>query len=92
MSMFALNLSLMRHSCVCVATTVVSEMKERLSPNNAPPTTAAVIIGTPMPVDAASPVAMGTRATTVPTLVPTDSEMKQDAMKIPASSICGGRR
>ena len=38
------------------------------------------------------PAAMGVRATMVPTLVPTLSEMKHEAMNKPASSICGGRR
>ena len=87
---FARNLSLILHPCVCVATTVVSDINDRLSPKNAPPTTTPVIISTLMPVDDASPVAIGTSAATVPTLVPTESDMKQAATKIPAIIICGG--
>ena len=85
------NLSLILHPCVEVATTVVSEMKERLSPKNEPPTTTAVIMGTLTPVEWATPAAMGTRATMVPTLVPMESEMKQAARKRPASSMLPGK-
>ena len=74
----------MEQPWLLVAATVVSEMNERLSPKKAPPTTMAVIRGTGVPVWAAIPVAIGTRATMVPTLVPTAMEMKQAARKIPA--------
>ena len=50
MKEFTLNLSLSRHPCVEVATIVVSEIKERLSPKNEPPTTMAVIMATSIPV------------------------------------------
>ena len=70
---------------------VVSEINERLSPNNEPPTTTAVIRATSVPVCWATPAAIGVRATIVPTLVPIDIEMKQEATKSPASNICGGR-
>ena len=43
MRMFSLNLSLIRQSCVRVAAMVVSEMNDRLSPKNDPPTTTAVM-------------------------------------------------
>ena len=88
--MFALNLSAMEHPWVRVAAMVVSEMKERLSPKNDPPTTIAVMNGAEMPVSAAIPVATGTRATIVPTLVPTAIDMKQDARKSPANSSLPG--
>ncbi len=71
---------------------VVSEINERLSPKNEPPTIIAVInAGLEMnPVDppaascSAIPDAMGTKATIVPTLVPMDMEMKQAARNSPA--------
>ena len=53
--------------------------------------TTAVIRGTPTPVSAAIPAAMGTRATIVPTLVPMAIEMKQAARKIPANTSFPGR-
>ena len=87
---FALNLSFIRHPCVRVATTVVSEINERLSPNKAPPTIEATIRGREIPVCWASPVATGTKATMVPTEVPTDRETRQEAMNIPASNIFPG--
>ena len=72
---FARNLSRMEQPWVLVAATVVSEMKDRLSPKKAPPMTTAVTRGTPTPVSAAMPAAMGTRATIVPTLVPMAIEL-----------------
>ena len=88
----ALNLSDIEHPWVLVAAMVVSDMNERLSPKNAPPTIMAVMKGvlerTPdAPVRASSsaiPAATGTRATIVPTLVPMDMEMKHAARKSPA--------
>ena len=86
------NLSRRLHSCVRVAAIVVSEMKERLSPKKAPPTTIAVSHASPSPVCSASPAATGTSATTVPTDVPTDSETKQAARNSPAGSRLPGSR
>ena len=63
---------------------VVSEMKERLSPKNAPPTTIATIHATSQPICAARVVTTGVSATMVPTDVPIDSDTKQLAMNIPA--------
>ena len=88
---FALNLSFILHPCVCVATIVVSEINDRLSPKKAPPTTTPHIIAVLIPVESANPVAIGMSATTVPTLVPIDRETKQAAMNMLAISICGGR-
>ena len=87
---FTRNLSLILQPCVLVATMVVSEINERLSPKKAPPTTTAVIIGMLTPVDPASPAAIGTKATIVPTLVPMLNEMKQAARKSPAMIILPG--
>ena len=85
------NLSLSLQPCVEVATIVVSEMNERLSPKNEPPTTTAVIMAMLVPVCSATPAAMGVRATMVPTLVPTEMEMKQAARNKPANSMFPGR-
>ena len=74
---FTRNLSLITQSCVLVDAIVVSEIKERLSPKNEPPTTMATIYGRSIPVFSASPMATGVSATIVPTLVPMESEMKQ---------------
>ena len=90
--MFTLNLSAIEHSWVLVAAIVVSEMNERLSPKNAPPTIIPVMNGAlanvpdtpPVASSSAIPAATGTRATMVPTLVPMDIDMKHEAMKRPA--------
>ena len=83
---FTRNLSRMTHPCVRVAAIVVSEINERLSPKKAPPMTSAVINARLTSVFAAIPAATGTRATMVPTEVPMDNDMKQEAKKIPASN------
>ena len=92
---FTLNLSAMEHSCVLVAAIVVSEMNERLSPKNEPPTIMAVMKASsgaePEAICWAIPAPTGTRATMVPTLVPMDMEMKQEAMKSPAYISFPGR-
>ena len=72
----------MAHSCVRVAAMVVSEINERLSPKSEPPITKATIMGSSMPVFSARPTATGVSATMVPTLVPTESEMKQAAREL----------
>ena len=89
--MFALNLSDIEQPCDVVDAIVVSEMKDRLSPKNAPPTIRPVSIAKDSPDCSASPEAIGTSATTVPTLVPIDIEMKQDARNSPASNHFPGR-
>ena len=70
---------------------VVSEMNDRLSPKNAPPITAATNSGTLSPPVAARSTASGTRATTVPTDVPMESDMKHAATNRPGSSNWRGR-
>lgn len=75
---------------------VVSDMKERLSPKNAPPAIIATIKGISTPIFSAIPTATGIRATIVPTDVPIDRDMKHAAMNIPANnrllgSICSVR-
>ena len=97
--MLTLNLSAIEHPCVRVAAIVVSEINERLSPKNDPPTMMAVrngvdAVNPDAPESAISfaiPAAIGTSATIVPTLVPIDMEMKQEAMKSPAYRSLPGR-
>ena len=88
----ALNLSFILQPCVCVATIVVSDINDRLSPKNAPPTTIATIKGRQDPVCWAMPTATGVSATTVPTDVPIDSEIKQAAINNPGKSILAGMK
>ena len=83
----------MAHPWVRVAAIVVSEMNERLSPKKAPPHhdtrhEGQVHIGF-YPQCLLPP---GTNATMVPTEVPMESEMKQAARKMPASSRWSGSR
>ena len=87
MKLFTRNLSLSRQPCVCVAMMVVSEMNERLSPKNEPPTMMAVIRDKSVLVSLATPAAMGTRAAIVPTLVPMEIDTKQAARNMPARII-----
>ena len=83
---FTRNLSRMAHPWVRVAAIVVSEMNERLSPKKAPPTTIPAMKARFISVLSAMPATTGTNATMVPTEVPMESEMKQAARKMPASS------
>ena len=85
------NLSLSLQPCVEVAAMVVSEINDRLSPKNEPPTTTAVINGMLVPVCSATPAAIGVSATMVPTLVPTLTEMKQAARNSPANNMLLGK-
>ncbi len=91
MNEFTLNLSLILHSMVRVAATVVSLINDRLSPKKEPPATMPTMKGTLAPVEWAMPAAIGVRATMVPTLVPMLMDMKQEAKKRPASSMLAGR-
>lgn len=67
---FTLNLSLSSHPCVLVATIVVSEIIDKLSPNIAPPTQAATIKASETPLLTAIPAAIGTIDAMVPMDVP----------------------
>ena len=90
MKKFTRNLSFILQPCVLVAAMVVSDMNERLSPKNAPPTTTAVTNATSSCIVVASPEAIGTSATMVPTLVPIDRLMKHVAMNSPGSTMLLG--
>ena len=61
-----------------VAATVVSEIKDKLSPKKEPPTTEATIIAGSIPILLAIPEATGIRATIVPTEVPIDKEIMHE--------------
>ena len=79
-----LNLSLISHFWDLVAAMVVSEIMERLSPNIAPPTTAATVIGRLKLPFAATPAAIGMTAEIVPMEVPVAVPMNAEMMKRPA--------
>lgn len=64
---------------------VVSEIKERLSPNIAPPTTAAIVIAPEMPSSPLRPALIGATAAIVPIDVPIDIEIKQAMINSPGS-------
>ena len=85
------NLSLGLQPCDWVATMVVSDIKLRLSPKNAPLTILAVISATDISVLSARVAAIGTNATIVPTLVPMHSETIQAEIKSPAKRNWVGR-
>ena len=91
MRILALNLSDISQPCERVDAIVVSEINDRLSPKKAPPSTTAIINGALTPAPAAISAASGASATTVPTDVPTDNEIKQAATNMPGTNIDGGR-
>ena len=74
---FSLNLSFISHPCPLHAAIVVSEIKERLSPNIAPPITDATqnAISKPDALDTAT--AIGVNNVIVPTEVPIATDTKQ---------------
>lgn len=78
-----MNLSLILHRWVCVATIVVSLIKDRLSPKKAPPTIIATTASVDSPSSGASPKATGVNAAIVPTEVPIANETMQVEMKSP---------
>jgi len=69
---------------------VVSEIKDRLSPNIAPPITAAIESAKDISVCSLIPTPIGARATIVPIDVPIDKEIKQAITNIPTiRRFCG---
>ena len=86
-----LNLSLCLQPCDWVDIIVVSEIKLKLSPKNAPPTIAAAISGKYVPVLSANDAAIGINATMVPTLVPMQSDTTQAEINNPATKKFAGK-
>ena len=76
MPKFSLNLSFMAQPCPLHAAIVVSEIKERLSPNMAPPTTEPIQSATPKPELFATATAIGAIRVIVPTEVPIARDTK----------------
>ena len=87
---FCLNLSFILQPCVLTAAIVVSEIKERLSPNMAPHTTAPTQIETGKLVCCDTPSAIGASAVMVPMEVPMEMDIKQPIIKRPTTINCGG--
>ena len=86
----ARNLSFIAQPWVVQAAMVVSEIKERLSPNIEPPTTLPMHRGREMPDTEATATAMGTISVIVPTLVPMAIETKQAAINKTATAAHAG--
>ena len=89
---FALNLSFISHPCVLTAAIVVSDIIERLSPNIAPQTTAAIQTARGNPASSLTPTAIGANAAIVPIDVPMETEIKQLITKSPDTIKCAGIR
>ena len=83
---FVLNLSFISQPCVLTAAIVVSDTIDRLSPNIAPQTTAAMQIARGKPAVCAIPAPIGANAAIVPTEVPIDVDIKQAMMKRPTTA------
>ena len=69
---------------------MVSEIKERLSPNIAPPITEATHNGRLNPEDSDTATAIGVIRVIVPTEVPIAVETKQETMKSTTTASRGG--
>ena len=69
---------------------VVSEITDKLSPNTAPPITAAIHIADEIPVFSLTPTAMGASAAMVPIDVPMEIEIKQPITNKPATANLAG--
>ena len=92
MRKFMRNLSFISHPWVRTAAMVVSEIMDRLSPNMAPHTTAAMHSTMSKPVASLIDTAKGARADTVPTEVPMDTDTKQAMRNRPATANWLGRK
>ena len=86
-----MNLSFISHPIVWVAAIVVSEIKDKLSPNIAPQSKAAPTIFTSIPKELANPKAIGESETIVPTDVPEEVD-KNDAIKNTPTKIYSAER
>ena len=86
----ARTLSFMAQPWVLQAAMVVSEMKERLSPNMAPPMTEPMQSGRENPETLETATAMGVISVMVPTLVPMATETKHAATNRTATAAQAG--
>ena len=77
MKKFSLNLSVILQPCPLHAAIVVSEIKDRLSPNIAPPMTVAIQSGRSNPDARDTAIPIGVIKVMVPTEVPIASDTKQ---------------
>ena len=80
----------MAHPCPLHAAIVVSEIKERLSPNIAPPMTDPTQSGTLNPETCATATAIGAMSVIVPTDVPIAVETKHATTNKTATANCAG--
>lgn len=80
---FARNLSFILQSITWVAAIVVSEIKDKLSPNIAPPSKEPANIGKVPGLYAAKPTTIGPKATIHPTEVPIEKDKIQEIIKTP---------
>ena len=81
MAKFDLNFAFISTSCVRVAAIVVSEIKDKLSPNIDPPITAPNNIVTEPGIIFSISTAIGANVTIVPTDVPIDTYIKHAIRK-----------
>ena len=86
----ALNLSFISQPCVLVAAIVVSDIKDRLSPNMAPPTIEPRIRGIFRSAAPAAARATGTSTEIVPQEVPIAMERIQEIRKKPKTTCLPG--
>ena len=70
---------------------VVSEIKERLSPNIAPPNNDAAISSTFTPSIRVKPAIMGAKVVIAPTEVPEANDKKEAIKNTPAYKYCNER-
>ena len=89
---FILNLSFNSQPCVRVAAIVVSEIMDKLSPNIAPPTQAATMSASEIPLFTEIPAAMGTMAAMVPIEVPVAVPINAEIIKMPAVRYWAGTK
>ena len=87
---FVRNLSFISTPCVLVAAMVVSEIKDRLSPNIAPPTTIPTQKGRGRPPFCETAQAIGARTEIVPTLVPMAMEIRHAITNRPGTANLPG--
>ena len=89
---FSLNLSFISQPCPLQAAIVVSEIKERLSPNMAPPITEATQNARLNPDAVETAAAIGVRSVMVPTEVPIATDTKQATTNSTATENLAGIR